>query len=213
MQLNIQQKNMNNNFTIKKINLKPKKFKISKKDKIIFTFILVVVILILTASYSALIAVNNWFNAYQFQFNKPVTIQLQKPIEVIERKVTILELVQKRDSLPEPKTDIEKYICEKWGIYDCKIALAIARAEGLKYDENGKVIPDLFNINTNGSMDVGVFQINSIHYHKPQCQLKDMVDPIKNVDCAYSIYEGSGWGAWSAFNNGSFEKHLKKLGL
>lgn len=206
----------NNKFTLNKINLnKTKKFRfhISKKDKIIFVFILIVVILILTASYSTLIAVNNWFNGHQFQFNKPVVIQLNKPIEVIERKVTILELVQKRDSLPEPKTDIEKYICEKWGVYDCKIALAVAKAEGLKYDENGEVIPDLFNINTNGSMDVGVFQINSIHYKKPQCKLRDMTDPIKNVDCAYSIYEGSGWGAWSAFKNGSYEKHLQKLGL
>lgn len=205
---------MKTQFLIPKITpMKKKRFVISKKDKMIFTFILIVVILILTASYSTLMAVNNWFNTYQFQFNKPVQIQLQKPVEIIERKVEIVELLKNKETLPEPKTDIEKYICEKWGMLDCKIALAVAKAEGLKYDENGEVIPDLFNINTNGSMDVGVFQINSIHYKKPQCHLADMVNPIKNVDCAYSIYEGSGWGAWSAFNNGSFEKHLNRLGL
>lgn len=203
---------MQKQFLIPKITPnKKKRFVISRKDKLIFTFILIVVILILTASYTTLMAINNWFRNYEFQFNKPITIELQKPIEIVERKLTIIEIAQQKDKLPEPKTDIEKYICEKWGVYDCKIALAVAKAEGLAYDENGEVIPDLFNINTNGSMDVGIFQINSIHYKKPQCKLKDMIDPVKNVDCAYSIYERSGWNAWSAFNNGSYEKQLKRL--
>lgn len=205
---------MNNKFQIHKIKLQNhRKFRLSKHTKFVAIIVIVVLILIAELSYLLLTSINNWFKKNEFQFNKPVSITLQRPIEIVERKLTIIELAEQKDKLPEPKTDIEKYICEKWGVYDCKIALAVAKAEGLAYDESGAIIPDLFNINTNGSMDVGVFQINSIHYKKPQCKLRDMTDPIKNVDCAYSIYEGSGWGAWSAFNNGSYEKNLKKLGI
>lgn len=205
---------MNNKFEIHKIKLQNhRKFRLSKHTKFIAIMVVVGLILIAELSYLLLTSVNNWFKKNEFQFNKPVVVQLAWPVEVVERKLTIIQLAQEKDKLPEPKTDIEKYICQKWGVYDCKIALAVAKAEGLAYDESGAVIPDLFNINTNGSMDLGIFQINSVHYKKPQCHLADMVDPIKNVDCAYSIYEGSGWGAWSSFNNQSFNRYLPKNGI
>ena len=96
----------------------------------------------------------------------------------------------------------EKYICDKWGIADCKIALAVAKAESGMREQ-------AFNINTNNTVDIGIFQINSIHFNKEGCSLKEITDAYKNVDCAYQIYKASGWNAWSAFNNSSFKNNLK----
>ena len=112
-------------------------------------------------------------------------------------------------------TPIEQYICEKWGVYDCKLAIAVAKAEGLIY-KDGELVVDAVNINTNNTIDIGIFQINTVHFKKAECKLKDMVDPYKNVDCAYNIWDGAdkvmgnkkgGFGAWVAFNTGRYANH------
>lgn len=80
---------------------------------------------------------------------------------------------------------------------DAHIALAIAKAESnLKSEATNK--------NTNGSIDCGIFQINSVHNPtKEQCENVE-----ENIKLAKSIYDKSGWGAWSAFKNNSFKKYL-----
>jgi len=67
-----------------------------------------------------------------------------------------------------------------------------------------------FNANANGTIDVGIFQINSIHFNKEGCSLKEVSDAYKNVDCAYEIYKQSGWTPWTVFNTGSFKEHLNE---
>ena len=59
--------------------------------------------------------------------------------------------------------------------------------------ENGRLNPNAQGHNTNGSVDTGIFQINSIH-NVPSSYLKDW---RTNVDIAYQIYKGSGWSAWA----------------
>jgi hypothetical protein len=59
--------------------------------------------------------------------------------------------------------------------------------------ENGRLNPNAKGMNTNGTSDVGIFQINSVH-GVPESYLKDW---RVNVDIAYQIYKSSGWSAWS----------------
>lgn len=106
--------------------------------------------------------------------------------------------VQAAEVKHKPLT-IEDYICTKE--WDCKTAVAIAKAEsGLRCDAQN------VNKGTN-SLDLGVMQINSVHLKKGW-KVADLLDCHKNIDLAYEIYKGSGWGAWSTYNNKSFKRFL-----
>ena len=87
-------------------------------------------------------------------------------------------------------------------------ALAVAMAESsLKSDAD--------NFNDDGSVDYGLFQINSIH--KPPT-MSDfvwktrMLTPQLNVNEAYRIYQGSGdsrnFAPWVAYTNGRYKRYL-----
>ena len=78
------------------------------------------------------------------------------------------------------------------------IMLAIAKAES-------GMNPLASHKNTNGSVDIGLFQINSIH-GKDQLELFD-VD--HNLEVARQVYEKQGLGAWVAFSSGAYLKYVK----
>jgi len=72
---------------------------------------------------------------------------------------------------------------------DILIAIRIARAEsGLR--------PDAINKNSNGSFDIGIFQINDIHSKRISRQ--DRFDFEKNIQFAWNLRKEQGdWNAWS----------------
>lgn len=156
-------------------------------------------------AYSILRSVNTWYSTHELVFNKPVTVEFKKPIEIKEREIEVKEIVKVIGEIPHPedlKTDVEKYIYEVFGMENYKVAIAIAKSEsGLREDAIG--------VNSNGSVDIGIFQINSVHYKKAECQLKDIVTIKGNVDCAYKIYQDSGWNPWVVFQTGAFTAKLK----
>lgn len=63
-------------------------------------------------------------------------------------------------------------------------------------------------MNSDGSNDAGLWQINSIHVHSGLIGDKDRFDPVKNSKAAHAIYKGSGWRAWSAYNSGAYLKYM-----
>jgi hypothetical protein len=69
---------------------------------------------------------------------------------------------------------------------DWKIGVALARCEsGLR--------PDAVNrYNRNGSVDVGLLQVNSVH----GISEKDLLNPYANAGYAYAIYNEQGTGPW-----------------
>lgn len=77
------------------------------------------------------------------------------------------------------------------------IMIAIARAES-------GMNPKAVNKNTNGSVDLGLLQINSIHGYDEL----SLFDAEKNIKAAREIYDKQGIQAWAAFNNGSYKKFL-----
>lgn len=71
--------------------------------------------------------------------------------------------------------------------------IAISKAEsGMR--------PDAIGHNRNGSIDVGLFQINSIHGED------NLTDVDKNLKVARRIYDTQGLNAWVAYQKGM---HLK----
>ena len=85
---------------------------------------------------------------------------------------------------------------------DYKMALAVSQAENgtRKCDRVSKP-------NTNGSVDIGVFQVNTVHLKRvTEAELKTC---LGNIRYAHSLFKKQGhWGAWAAFNNGSYKRFL-----
>ena len=52
--------------------------------------------------------------------------------------------------------------------------------------------------NTNGSIDRGLFQINSVHSGRVAGNLDSLYDPETNVRIAGEIFSGQGWHPWVA---------------
>lgn len=159
-------------------------------------FILGIFFLILTFGFYLLYRIDKFFEKHDLEFKPPIVVKVQKPVEAVEKKEKVVYIREFIESLPKPKTPIEKYICEKFGS-DCQIALAVAKAEsGLR--------EEAININSNGTIDMGIFQINSVHWKKPGCNPKSLLDGYKNTDCAYQIWKTQGWNPWVAYQNGSW---------
>lgn len=149
----------------------------------------------------------DFFDGYTFVFRPMIEVQVNQPVSVIERRPrveTVVQIINALEPLDSASLPIEKYICEKFGAYDCKTAIAIARAEsGMR--------EDAIHANTNGTVDIGIFQINSVHFSKIGCSLKELAVAESNVDCAYLIWERQGWKPWAVYGNGAFTKELNAL--
>lgn len=94
----------------------------------------------------------------------------------------------------------EEYICWKFGDA-CKMALAVSQAE------NGTRQCDRFGVNTNKTIDAGIFQINTVHLKKGW-KLADLLDCKKNVDYAYEIYKAQGFQPWVAYTTGAYKRFI-----
>ena len=109
-------------------------------------------------------------------------------------------------------SEIAKYIKSKG--WDYSIAIRLAKSENF-YNLTHSFVCSRTHTNKDGSIDVGIFQVNSIHRStllKMGMTMKDMEDCYKNIDFAYSwIFKGSGWEAWSAYNNGSYLTHSEEI--
>jgi hypothetical protein len=112
--------------------------------------------------------------------------------------------VMQQQKEEEEMTPIEKKIVDKWGAKYGYIALAVARAEsGLRCDA--------LNINTNGTADLSIFQVNTLwlkHY-----SLEDIANCEKNIDIAYEIWDRAdgvagddkgNFSPWVAYTNKAY---------
>lgn len=173
---------------------------ISKHWQVKLVVWLAISILVIGSVFALLMAISKWFDAHEIKFNQVFNLQIQAPVTIKDRQVEIRQIVQVVNQIPNPvdlKTDTEKYIYEKFGLENYKLAIAIARAEsGLR--------EDAININSNNTIDVGIFQINQVNFKKPGCSLKEVSTMKGNVDCAYSMFQAQGFQPWVAFKTGAF---------
>jgi hypothetical protein len=80
-----------------------------------------------------------------------------------------------------------------WTGDDLNIAVAVCLAES-----GGN--PNAKHTNTNGSVDIGLWQVNSIHGFDPNA----MLHTLDNGKAAHQIWVASGWKAWTTFNTGAY---------
>lgn len=97
-------------------------------------------------------------------------------------------------SVENDTVSLEIFIREAF--FECPgLMVAIAKAES-------GMNPKAINHNRNGSVDRGLFQINSIH------GFVNLEDPKTNIESAKKVYEKQGITAWAAYNNGSYKQFL-----
>ena len=193
----------------------------SPQTKLMFWLLVVVLIIVfgvfgITKTISFLSA---WTDSNRIVTGKAITCgkegrkrvcEYQFPVWVEKREAEVVTVFADEKELKKAvdesgNIEVASYICEKFGPAYCVTALAVAKAEsGMR--------EDALNINTNGTIDLGIFQINSIHYKKDGCKLKDVVTAERNIDCAYSIWlsHGKSFSPWVAYNNGNYLAHLTK---
>ena len=183
------------------------------------TKILILSFFILAVGY----LVQKFFQYWNFQ--SPILIQLRLPIKRIylyqnARSIEPLPttIPRKQDGkerqilptltpTPKPKasltTDqtIADYIASK--DWDYGTAIRIAKSENF-WNFNKHFDCNRTNVNKDGSIDRGIFQINSVH---TDISPEDAFDCFKNIDYAYNLWKRQGWQPWSAYTNLSYLGH------
>jgi hypothetical protein len=101
-------------------------------------------------------------------------------------------------------TAYQQYACNKFGSA-CRIALAVQRAE------NPRGACEIYHYNSDGTLDWGYFQINTVHLKRAGVNLRDLLDCKANIDFAYQLYTERGFEPWTTFNNGAYRQFLRKL--
>lgn len=154
---------------------------------------------------------NNTVITRSIPFNLVITPQETKfeylgffdiePTNKLRPVIEVNQIVYGEEVVEIQPGSVEEMILERWG-KDTPQAIAVFKAEsGLRCDA--------YNVNTNGTVDVGVAQLNSIHYND-DFTIADAVDCEKNLDKAYEMWKAQGWTPWVAYLNGNYLAHLEQ---
>lgn len=140
---------------------------------------------------------------YTLSWQSPLVIHLRWPIVIADRDKTEAAREAQLDQNGRPLTAYQQYACRKFGAA-CRIALAIQRAE----NPQGKC--EIYHYNTDGTLDWGYFQINTVHLKRPGLNLRDLLNCRANIDFAYALYlERQGFSPWSTYKSGAYRKFLR----
>lgn len=145
-----------------------------------------------------------WFQRhYTVSFQSPVRITFHSPVVISERSLTDAAVAAQADQQGKRLSAWQQYACTKFG-KDCRLALAIQRAE------NAQGRCEIYHYNNDGSLDWGYFQINTVHLHRSDLNLRDLLDCKANIDFAHKLYlEKGGFTPWSTYNSGRYRKFLR----
>lgn len=160
---------------------------------------------ILAAWSVAILAATAWWfqSRYTLSFQWPLRVGLQSPIVVSERLLSDVAALARADQDGRRLSAWQEYACRKFGA-DCRVALAIQRAE----NSPGKC--EIYHYNSNGTLDWGYFQINTVHLERPGLNLRDLLDCKANIDFAYQLYvEKGGFSPWSTYRSGAYRQYMR----
>lgn len=138
---------------------------------------------------------------YTITLQSPVRIGFQWPLVIAPRE-SGKEAAQAQIDLGRRLTAYQQYACNKFGAA-CRVALAIQRAE------NPRGSCEIYHYNTDGTLDWGYFQINTVHLKRAGVNLHDLLDCKANIDFAYRLYTERGFEPWSTYNNGAYRQFLR----
>ena len=171
-------------------------------------FVLIFLLLLVAGINELWLRVDAFYAKYYFQRNRMVEVILKPPVEIKERQTEMIEIVKIIEAIPNPedlKTEPEQLIYKYFGIENYKMAIAVSKCEGLNHPADG------FNVNTNGSIDVGYMRINSVNFKLEGCSLLEVATPEGNIACGFKMWDrGDGvegnkkgnFNAWVGYTNG-----------
>jgi hypothetical protein len=157
-----------------------------------------------TVGAAILVAFLWWFiSHYTVSLQSPIRIRIQWPLVVAERIASEDADGARADQRGRRLSAWQQYACRKFGS-DCRVALAIQRAE----NPQGKC--EIYHYNSDGTLDWGYFQINTVHLKRPGLNLHDLLDCKANIDFAYQLYqEKHGFTPWSTYNSGKYLQFIE----
>jgi hypothetical protein len=141
---------------------------------------------------------------YTVSLQFPVQIGFRSPLVFAPRTSPEISGEAQADQFGHRLTAYQQYACNKFGAA-CRIALAVQRAE------NPRGVCEIYHYNTDGTLDWGYFQINTVHLKRPGLNLRDLLDCKANIDFAYQLYTERGFDPWSTYKNGAYLKFLRKF--
>lgn len=139
---------------------------------------------------------------YTFTLQSPLRVRLQWPLVIAPRITTAETSEAQADQFGRRLTAYQQYTCNKFG-KACRIALAVQRAE------NPRGACEVYHYNSDGTLDWGYFQINTVHLKRAGVNLRDLLDCKANIDFAYVLYQERGFEPWTTYTSGAYRKYLR----
>jgi hypothetical protein len=141
---------------------------------------------------------------YTFTLQSPLRIGFQWPLVIAPRDSAEETGAAQSDQMGRRLTAYQQYACNKFGPA-CRIALAVQRAENPRGD------CEIYHYNTDGTLDWGYFQINTVHLKRAGVNLRGLLDCKANIDFAYQLYTERGFEPWTTFNSGAYRQFLRNF--
>lgn len=141
---------------------------------------------------------------YTVTLRSPLLVRLQWPAVIAPRTSPEDTAEARADQSGHRLTAYQQYACNKFGSA-CRIALAVQRAENPRGD------CEIYHYNSDGTLDWGYFQINTVHLKRAGVNLRGLLDCRANVDFAYQLYTERGFEPWTTFKNGAYRQFLRSF--
>jgi len=139
---------------------------------------------------------------YTLSLQSPVEMRLQWPLVLAQRRSPEETREAQQDQSGHRLTAYQQYACNKFGAA-CRVALAVQRAE------NPRGACEVYHYNSDGTLDWGYFQINTVHLKRAGVNLRDLLDCKANIDFAYVLYQERGFEPWTTYTSGAYQKYLR----
>ncbi len=175
-----------------------------------WNWILLTIVLIVLGWFGFMKSIN-WINTHTIEKQRIFSWDWNWPLEIKEKEEPkVIEKVIEPATPDQVDTDVKKYACKVWGEFHCLTMIAVFQAES-GWD-NTK-----WHYNDNATLDYGLAQINSVNWKLEGCSLKEIVDELKNIMCAYKIWdradgtEGNQQGSfspWVVYQTDAYLSHL-----
>jgi hypothetical protein len=141
---------------------------------------------------------------YSVSWQSPVRVRWQWPLVITQRQSGEETAEAQADQSGRRLTAYQQYACNKFGSA-CRIALAVQRAE------NPRGACEIYHYNSDGTLDWGYFQINTVHLKRPGLNLRDLLDCKANIDFAYQLYTERGFEPWTTYTSGAYRQYLRNF--
>jgi hypothetical protein len=141
---------------------------------------------------------------YTITLRSPLRIRLQSPLVIAPRISPGESQAAQADQFGHRLSAFQQYACNKFG-QACRIALAVQRAE------NPRGECEIYHYNSDGTLDWGYFQINTVHLKRPGVNLRGLLDCKANIDFAYQLYTERGFEPWTTYRDGSYRRFLRSF--